>query len=53
MAATGLLLMRVADPENKSPAFTAFGYKQILFEPMVGGGLVTLQMGEMKAGIRR
>ncbi|SFP58940.1 sodium/glutamate symporter [Salibacterium halotolerans] len=41
VAATGLLLMRVADPGNKSPAFTAFGYKQILFEPMVGGGLVT------------
>ncbi|SFM04325.1 sodium/glutamate symporter [Salibacterium qingdaonense] len=41
VAATGLLLMRVADPDNRSPAFTAFGYKQILFEPMVGGGLVT------------
>lgn len=41
VAATGLLLMRIADPESKSPAFTAFGYKQILFEPMVGGGLVT------------
>lgn len=33
--------MRIVDPENKSPALNAFGYKQILFEPMVGGGLVT------------
>lgn len=41
VAATGLLLMKVADPDNKSPAMTAFGYKQILFEPMVGGGLIT------------
>ncbi|WP_059103081.1 sodium/glutamate symporter [Shouchella shacheensis] len=41
VAATGIMLLRVVDPENKSPALTAFGYKQILFEPMVGGGLVT------------
>ncbi|SDI58753.1 sodium/glutamate symporter [Natribacillus halophilus] len=41
VAATGILLMRIVDPENKSPALKAFGYKQILFEPMVGGGLVT------------
>lgn len=41
VAATGIMLMRIVDPENKSPALNAFGYKQILFEPMVGGGLVT------------
>ncbi|PSL44007.1 ESS family glutamate:Na+ symporter [Salsuginibacillus halophilus] len=41
VAATGLLLMRVADPDNKTPAMNAFGYKQILFEPVVGGGLFT------------
>ncbi|WP_078394751.1 sodium/glutamate symporter [Shouchella patagoniensis] len=41
VAATGLMLMRIVDPENKSPAMTAYGYKQILFEPMVGGGLIT------------
>ncbi|MBB6448324.1 ESS family glutamate:Na+ symporter [Geomicrobium halophilum] len=41
VAATGILLMRIVDPENKTPALKAFGYKQILFEPMVGGGLVT------------
>ncbi|MFS0785576.1 sodium/glutamate symporter [Shouchella sp. 1P09AA] len=41
VAATGIMLMRIVDPENKSPALDAFGYKQILFEPLVGGGLVT------------
>jgi glutamate:Na+ symporter, ESS family len=41
MTATGLLLMRVVDPDRETPAFDAFGYKQLLFEPFVGGGLVT------------
>ncbi|WP_080875878.1 sodium/glutamate symporter [Oceanobacillus timonensis] len=41
VAATGIMLMRIVDAENQSPALNAFGYKQILFEPMVGGGLVT------------
>jgi len=41
VTATGLLLMRMADPENKSPAYEAFGYKQLVFEPFFGGGLVT------------
>jgi len=38
---TGLLLMRVADPGNKSGALESFGYKQLMFEPIVGGGLFT------------
>lgn len=38
---TGLLLMRVADPANESGALDSFGYKQLLFEPIVGGGLFT------------
>ncbi|MFW5980230.1 MAG: sodium/glutamate symporter [Halanaerobiales bacterium] len=41
VAATGLMLMKVADPENETPALESFGYKQILFEPFVGGGLFT------------
>ncbi|WP_350342449.1 sodium/glutamate symporter [Proteinivorax tanatarense] len=41
VTATGLMLMRVADPENKSPALESFGYKQLMFEPFVGGGLFT------------
>src|SRR5699024_4757218 len=38
---TGLMLIRVADPEMKSPATEGFGYKQLLFEPFLGGGPVT------------
>ncbi|MCC5876007.1 MAG: sodium:glutamate symporter [Candidatus Sumerlaeia bacterium] len=41
MAVTGLLLMRIADPKNRSGAIEGFGYKQLLFEPFVGGGLIT------------
>ncbi|WP_373895818.1 sodium/glutamate symporter [Virgibacillus sp. CBA3643] len=41
ITATGLLLMRIADPKNESPAFEGFGYKQLLYEPFLGGGLVT------------
>lgn len=41
MAVTGLLLMRISDPRNKTGAIESFGYKQLLFEPLVGGGLVT------------
>ena len=33
--------MQIVDPENKSPAFESFGYKQLVFEPFLGGGLVT------------
>jgi len=41
VVATGLLLLRVADPRNRTGALEAFGCKQLLFEPFVGGGLVT------------
>jgi len=41
VTATGLILMRIADPENESPAYEAFGYKQLAFEPFFGGGLIT------------
>lgn len=41
ITATGMLLMQIVDPENKSPAFESFGYKQLVFEPFLGGGLVT------------
>lgn len=41
MAATGILLMKVVDPQGQTPAMEGFSYKQILFEPFVGGGLVT------------
>ena len=41
VTATGILLMRMVDPENRSGAFESFAYKQLLFEPIVGGGLFT------------
>ncbi|MDO4665682.1 MAG: sodium/glutamate symporter [Actinomycetaceae bacterium] len=41
VTATGLILMRIVDPEGKSPCFEAFGYKQLVFEPFFGGGLIT------------
>jgi glutamate:Na+ symporter, ESS family len=33
--------VRMSDPENRSGAMESFGYKQLLFEPIVGGGLFT------------
>ena len=41
VTATGLLLLRTADPEGKTCATEAFGYKQLLHEPVMGGGLWT------------
>ena len=41
VTATGLILMRIADPHDESPAMEAFGYKQLFFEPFFGGGLIT------------
>ncbi len=41
MTATGILLMKLADPKNETPALEGFGYKQLLFEPIVGGGIFT------------
>lgn len=41
MTATGLLMNRLADPSNKSHAKEGFAYKQLVFEPFMGGGLVT------------
>jgi len=41
VTALGLLLLRVADPHFETPAARAFGFKQILYEPMLGGGFIT------------
>lgn len=41
VTATGLLLLRSVDPESKTCATQAFGYKQLLHEPVMGGGLWT------------
>ncbi len=41
MTVIGLLLIRMTDPHNRTGAMHSFGYKQLLFEPVVGGGLFT------------
>ena len=41
VTATGLMLLRTVDPECRTPATMSFGYKQLLHEPIMGGGLWT------------
>jgi ESS family glutamate:Na+ symporter len=41
VTATGLLLLRVVDPEYETEAADAFASKQLLHEPFMGGGLWT------------
>lgn len=41
VTATGLLLLRTVDPDSKTCAAASFGYKQLLHEPFMGGGLWT------------
>ncbi|MCD4831961.1 MAG: hypothetical protein K8R02_09200 [Anaerohalosphaeraceae bacterium] len=41
VTATGLLLLRVVDPDYETPAADAFACKQIMHEPFMGGGLWT------------
>lgn len=41
VTATGILLIRMVDPDNSSGAFESFAYKQLFFEPIVGGGIFT------------
>lgn len=41
MTATGLLFAQMVDPKNRTNTVDAFGYKQLMFEPLMGGGIVT------------
>ena len=41
VTATGLMLLRTVDPENKTEAAATFGYKQLVHEPIMGGGIWT------------
>ena len=41
VTATGLLLNRLSDPGNKAKAREIFGYKQLIFEMFMGGGIIT------------
>jgi glutamate:Na+ symporter, ESS family len=34
-------LVKVVDPDDKSPATAGFGYTQLVSEPFLGGGLFT------------
>ncbi len=38
---TGLLLMKIVDPSDKTGAKSSFSMKQPLYEPIIGGGFVT------------
>lgn len=41
VTSTGLMLLRIVDPNYETPAANAFAYKQIMHEPFMGGGLWT------------
>lgn len=41
VTATGLMLLRIVDPDYQTPALEAFAYKQLLHEPFMGGGIIT------------
>jgi glutamate:Na+ symporter, ESS family len=41
VTAMGLLLLRLVDPSYKTDTAQAFGFKQMLYEPFLGGGLIT------------
>ena len=42
VAASGLLLLRMADPEDQSDALQAFSLKQLLLQPLLSGGVITV-----------
>ncbi|MCP9927279.1 sodium:solute symporter [Cyanobium sp. CH-040] len=42
VAASGLLLLGMADPDNRSGALPAFSIKQLLLQPVLAGGVVTV-----------
>ena len=41
VTAIGLMLLRIVDPENRTPAAQAFAARAIVASPLFGGGLVT------------
>jgi len=42
VAASGLLLLGMADPDGRSEAIPAFSIKQLLLQPVLAGGMVTV-----------
>ncbi|NLX61324.1 MAG: sodium:glutamate symporter [Tissierellia bacterium] len=58
VAAVGLMLLRVTDPNMETEAGESFALRTPLFEPFLGGGLITsllpvfaLKYGSLKVGI--
>jgi ESS family glutamate:Na+ symporter len=44
VAAVGLMLLRIVDPETRTPAAQAFAARSMVTSPLLGGGLVTATM---------
>lgn len=44
VAAVGLMLLRIADPHQKTTAASAFAARSMVLSPLLGGGLVTATM---------
>ena len=42
VAASGLLLLRMADPDDRIEALQAFSIKQLLLQPLLAGGVITV-----------
>jgi ESS family glutamate:Na+ symporter len=42
VAASGLLLLQMADPEDRGQALPPFSIKQLLMQPLLAGGVVTV-----------
>ena len=58
VAAVGLMLLRVSDPHMETEAGESFALRTPLFEPLLGGGLITsllpvfaVKYGSLKVGI--
>jgi ESS family glutamate:Na+ symporter len=42
VAASGLLLLNMVDPEDQNDVLTPFSIKQLLLQPLVAGGVITV-----------
>ncbi len=58
VAAVGLMLLRISDPNMETEAGESFALRTPLFEPLLGGGLITsllpvfgMKYGSLKTGI--
>ncbi len=56
--ATGFVLADMVDPERRTNAARSYGYKQLIYEPFLGGGIITafsvpiiLQIGSLWFGL--